>query len=258
MCRWNLVMIIHAVWCLIWQIWSCTKRLYKLSSTWAWLHWQCLGFQWCLHRLFKTQFKTQLSEHYTSGFSQSADHLCRRHLRAQPVLWGCSDPRWAGSCRMATGFTWITAVPSQPTALCASSATRDTLWEGFPHSFGEGMDTAFYCKPTAWSKSEQKASLPSRVEGWKDEVAASLPPPSHHQVKQRLWPGEVKFKDKKFRAAKPLEPCDLCTPCTCLPSHSPGLRDVHIFWNWFLSWSRRGASVYLMCKYYWVIVTGAL
>lgn len=64
-------MIIHAVWCLIWQIWSCTKRLCKLSSTRAWLHWQSLGFQWCLQRLFKTQtsqtqFKTQLSQHQAS------------------------------------------------------------------------------------------------------------------------------------------------------------------------------------------------
>lgn len=87
----------------------------------------------------------------------------------------------------------------------------------------------------------------------KDEMSASLLSPSHHPVKQLLWPGEVKFKDKKFQAAKPLEPCVLCTSHTCLPSCSPGLRDVQIFWNWLLSWNRRGAGVYLMCEYYCVI-----
>lgn len=168
--RWNLVMIIHAVWCLIWQIWSCTKRLCKLSSTQAWLHWQSPGFQWCLQRLFKTQasqreFKTQLSQHYASGFSQSENYLCwRQLLRAQPILWRCSDHRSAERCRTATGCTWITALPPQHTALCAFSAchvsTRDTLWEGLPHSFGEGMDTTFYWKPAGWSRSEQRVSLP--------------------------------------------------------------------------------------------------
>lgn len=141
------VMIMHKVWCLIWQTWVCIKRMHKLSSTQAWLYWQSLGVQWCLWRLFKKR-QIQISQ-CASSFPQSRRHHCwRQLLRARTLLWVCPDHSSSRSHRMATSCTQSWPFPSvgdSLVCLLCLLCTRDTLHEGLPCSLWgrDGHDFLF-------------------------------------------------------------------------------------------------------------------
>lgn len=155
------VMIMHKVCCLISQIWVCTKRMHKLSSTQAWLYWQSLGVQWCLWRLFK---KGRSSSH----------SVLQAFPRAGITTAGDNFWEHGPSCGYVQTIALLEATERPPVvpragrfphrviALCAFSASsaQGTLSRrGCCVLFGEGMDTTFCSKPAGWSKSQKRGFL---------------------------------------------------------------------------------------------------
>lgn len=158
MCRWNSVLLIHAIiWCLISQIWSCTKRLYKLSSTWAWLCWQS-NFLWHLQRPFKTNTIQNSSQGIVvRAFLRvqitSVEHNFGEHSPS------CGDGETKGQLEAANGH-WFYLDLSFPFAAHSLTCLLCWLCRHKGLSGREGMDTAFYCKPTEWCELKEKVYLP--------------------------------------------------------------------------------------------------